>query len=105
MWPFLYNAVFPVLRLLAGIAAIFNPKIAKSFAGKKGIRERLETGLRNRDPLTPLIWFHAPSAGEFIQLQPLLETFLDSEFDCIVTFNSVSAQIWITTYIIGLLTF
>ncbi|MBU2514158.1 3-deoxy-D-manno-octulosonic acid transferase [bacterium] len=42
-----------------------------------------------------LIWFHVPSAGEFLQAQPLLELFLNNDYDCVVTYNSVSAEKWI----------
>ena len=96
MWPFFYNTIaFPLLWLLARIAAIKNQKIKDSIEGKKQIWERLESHLKNRDFDKKLIWFHVPSAGEFLQAQPLLERFLDNGYQCAVTFASISAEKWI----------
>lgn len=96
MWPILYNwFVYPLFWLLAKMIALTNRKIDESLKGKKGAWKRLDANLTSRDFTKKLIWFHAPSAGEFIQVQPLLEKFLDHDYDCIVTFNSVSAEKWI----------
>ncbi len=51
--------------------------------------------MKNRDLSKPLIWFHVPSAGEFLQAQPVLEKFLQNDFDCAVTFNSISGEKWV----------
>ena len=96
MWPFLYNTfLFPLMIVLAYIASFNNKKIKDSLHGKQGLWDRLEKNLKNRDRSQPLIWFHVPSAGEFLQAEPVLERFLQKNFDCIVTFNSVSGEKWV----------
>jgi 3-deoxy-D-manno-octulosonic-acid transferase len=101
MWSFLYNfIIYPLIRFLIVFIVMLSPKLRHSIQGKKGLEDRLQLRLRERDHSRPLIWFHAPSAGEFIQLQPLLETFLNRDYDCIVTYNSISAQIWISKFTI-----
>lgn len=96
IWSLLYNyLVYPLLYLLAQLLALFNQKIKASLIGKKEAWGRLSGAIAKRDPKLHLIWFHAPSAGEFIQLQPLLEKFLTSGFECVVTYNSISAEKWI----------
>lgn len=81
--------------LLATIASPWNKKIKATLEGKRHIWENLQKNLKNRDASKELIWIHAPSAGEFLQGQPLLEKLLDNGFDCVLTFNSISAQKWI----------
>lgn len=99
MWPFLYNILlFRLARFLISLIALLHPKIRSTIQGKRGVHRRLRERLKSRDTGKKLIWFHAPSAGEFIQLQPLLESFLNNDFDCIVTYNSDSARIWIEKY-------
>ncbi len=96
MWPFIYNLVlFPFSILLVRIVSPFNDKIKSSVVGKKSVWKRLPEQLKDKDTKRKLIWFHAPSAGEFIQLQPLLEKFLNNEYECVVTYNSISAEKWI----------
>ncbi|MCG8336052.1 MAG: 3-deoxy-D-manno-octulosonic acid transferase [Proteobacteria bacterium] len=96
MWSFIYNLIlFPLSKLLARIISPFNNKIKSSVIGKKSVWKRLPEQIKNKDNRRKLIWFHAPSAGEFIQLQPLLEKFLNNDFECIVTYNSISAEKWI----------
>ncbi len=102
MWPFLYNFVFfPIIWILAHLFSFRNEKIRESVQGKQGLWERLDTHLSKRDVTRKLIWFHVPSAGEFLQAQPLLELFLNSDYDCVVTYNSISAEKWIRKSKIG----
>jgi 3-deoxy-D-manno-octulosonic-acid transferase len=96
MWPLIYNLfLFPFFRILVLIVSVFNEKIKASVIGKKTVWNRLPEALKYRNNQRKLIWFHAPSAGEFIQLLPLLERFLNTDYECVVTYNSISAEKWI----------
>jgi 3-deoxy-D-manno-octulosonic-acid transferase len=96
MWPLIYNLfLFPFFRILVLIVSVFNEKIKASVIGKKTVWNRLPEALKHRNNQRKLIWFHAPSAGEFIQLLPLLERFLNTDYECVVTYNSISAEKWI----------
>lgn len=96
MWPLIYNWIlFPLFRVLATLAATSNDKIRTSISGKKGVWDRLDKHLEGKVNSRKTIWFHAPSAGEFIQVQPLLEMFLNDDYQCVLTYNSISAEKWI----------
>lgn len=96
MWSIFYNSLlYPLIILTANVISLKNKKMKDSIAGKKGLWDRLEKHVKNRDFSKPLIWFHVPSAGEFLQAQPVLERFLNNDFDCAVTFNSISGEKWV----------
>jgi len=94
VWPILYN-VFAVpamegalcaSRLLGGKAALASQGRARTLTEIAQITETL--GGRS-----PRLWFHAASAGEFLQIRPLIERIRDSHTDAaiFVTFFSPSA--------------
>lgn len=96
IWPFIYNyLIVPVVKLILPVIAGRNTKLGKSIRGKQGCWLTLDEQLKQRDPARKTIWFHAPSAGEYIQLQPLLEVCLNNGYDCAITYNSISAEKWI----------
>ncbi len=96
MWPTLYNLlVLPLLWTASKLASLSNQKIRQSLDGKKDLWSRLDANMQDRDSTKTLIWFHVPSAGEFLQAQPVLEMFLENGLDCAVTFNSVSGEKWV----------
>ncbi|MDH5560445.1 MAG: 3-deoxy-D-manno-octulosonic acid transferase [Deltaproteobacteria bacterium] len=95
MWFSVYNLfVMPAMYASAHLAGLKNEKLKLSIQGKRGIWNRLKEKLKDRDPNDPLVWFHVASAGEFLQAQPVMELFLNHDFDCAVTFNSVSGEKW-----------
>jgi 3-deoxy-D-manno-octulosonic-acid transferase len=77
------------------LAACKNQNLKEGLAGRKGLWQRLEAQLSQRDPNQPLIWFHVSSAGEFLQAQPVLERCLQGGFDCALTFTSVNGYKWL----------
>ncbi len=72
---FLYDTIgLPVM--IAGLGAVspFVPKIRRGFSERRGLWKRLQESLsRCPEEAKPRFWFHASSAGEFIQSRPLLE--------------------------------
>jgi 3-deoxy-D-manno-octulosonic-acid transferase len=70
-------------------------KFRRGLSGRRGIVERYERwSSASRDPARPLVWFHAPSVGEGLQAQPVIELVRARrpDFQIVYTFYSPSAQ-------------
>jgi len=82
MWYFIYNVfLYPLLFSLAKIASSKDQKLKQSLEGKRDLFKRLDEAMKRRDPKRKIIWFHVASAGEYLQSQPVLEKFLNNDFD------------------------
>jgi 3-deoxy-D-manno-octulosonic-acid transferase len=96
IWQLVYSwIVFPVAWLVVHLLALKNQNIKDALEGQKGLWQRLETQLRQRDMKKSLIWFHVSSAGEFLQAQPVFERCMQQGFECALTFTSVNGYKWI----------
>lgn len=81
----------PVLRA----ASAFDDKLARGVAGRREAAEHLERwAARHREPARPLLWFHAPSAGEALMAQATIEAVrcLRPEAQIAFTYFSPSAE-------------
>ena len=70
-------------------------KFRRGLSARRGIVERYERwSSTSRDPARPLVWFHAPSVGEGLQAQPVVELVRARRPDVQIayTFYSPSAQ-------------
>jgi 3-deoxy-D-manno-octulosonic-acid transferase len=92
-WAYAWFAV-PVMQLGLWVAARRNRNLRQGLEGRRGLWQRLDEQLRQRDAQTPLIWFHVASAGEFLQAQPVLERCLAEGYECAVTATSVNGCVW-----------
>ncbi len=84
----LYWLISPILWILLPVFAIFNPKIRHHWlhersSWKEALVRRQEIGDRRKAVL-----FHAASAGEFEQLQPILKKVDRSRYFVLLTFFS-----------------
>ena len=86
----------PAALVLAGLAAIFHPKLRASLWARVGIRKRLREAATRRDTSRPLIWFHVASAGELLQAEPVMNRCRDGGAQVAMTLTSVSGLDWIT---------
>ena len=68
---FLYNIIIRFYQLAIIIASYFNPKAKKWIAGRKGIFDQINAGLKGNN--SPIAWFHCASLGEFEQARPVIE--------------------------------
>lgn len=70
-----YHIVGSTAELLARtVPAGRQGKVWRSLAARNGVIDRWRTWARShRDPARPLVWMHAPSAGEGLQARPVLE--------------------------------
>ena len=69
-----YRAALAVALGVTRLAAPFHAKLARTLAGRSGLRDRLAGwGASQRDRARPLVWFHAPSVGEGLQVRPVIE--------------------------------
>lgn len=60
-------------RPLVTIAAPFSAKLRRGVHGRRGAVERLAEWARtSRDDKRPVVWFHAPSAGESLMAQAII---------------------------------
>ena len=66
-----YEGAALLARALASLAPASGGKVLRSFAARRGVRERYAAFARR--PGHPLLWMHAPSVGEGLQARPVLE--------------------------------
>lgn len=77
------------------VGARFNPKLARAIEGRRGLAGRFAAwGAGSRDARRPLVWFHAPSVGEGLQVKPVLEALRAErpDWQLVYTFFSASAE-------------
>ncbi len=77
------------------VGARFNPKLARALDGRRGLDARVAAwGERSRDTQRPLVWFHAPSVGEGLQVQPVIDALRTAhpDWQLVYTFFSPSAE-------------
>lgn len=77
------------------LGARFDAKLARGLARRRDLASRYAAwAARARVPARPLVWFHAPSVGEGLQVQPVLEALraLHPEWQLAYTFFSPSAE-------------
>ncbi len=71
-----YRALLRTATALAPLGGLFNQKLARTIALRRGVGERLASwGRTSRDMDRPLAWFHAPSVGEGLQAKAVLREF------------------------------
>jgi len=70
----LYRSLQRALRAATPVLARGSFKVARSLAGKRGAARSLAAwGGAHRDATRPAVWLHAPSVGEGLQAQAVLE--------------------------------
>jgi 3-deoxy-D-manno-octulosonic-acid transferase len=68
-----YDVGIQLARPLVNLATPFSPKLRAGVTGRRGARERLvDWGRAHRDPQRPLVWMHAPSVGESLMAQAII---------------------------------
>ena len=71
-----YGALAQLARGAAVVVPDSQSKFLRTLRARRGIRARYrQWGETGRDPSRPLLWMHAPSVGEGLQAQPVLELF------------------------------
>jgi 3-deoxy-D-manno-octulosonic-acid transferase len=66
-----YEGAALLARALASVAPASGGKLLRTFAVRRGVRDRFAAFVRR--PGRPLLWMHAPSVGEGLQARPVLE--------------------------------
>jgi 3-deoxy-D-manno-octulosonic-acid transferase len=66
-----YEGAALLARALASVAPASGGKLLRTFAVRRGVRDRFAAFARR--PGWPLLWMHAPSVGEGLQARPVLE--------------------------------
>jgi 3-deoxy-D-manno-octulosonic-acid transferase len=70
----LYRVSARIAAALVPLAGLAHEKVARSHRGRRGAVERLAAwGRSSRDPSRPLVWLHAPSVGEGLQAESVLQ--------------------------------
>ena len=91
----MYSAAVRLLQALADVAPAGESKFARALRARRGLlASYAEWGSRERDPSRPLLWLHAPSVGEALQAQPVLQLLRERnpEVQLAYTFFSPSAE-------------
>ncbi len=69
-----YDAAVQLARPLLRIAAPFSTKLRDGLNGRRGARDHLIAWARqHRDRSQPLVWMHAPSVGESLMAQAIID--------------------------------
>lgn len=90
-----YRALLRTATVLAPLGGLFDEKLARTIALRRGVGDRLtKWGRTSRDPARPLAWFHAPSVGEGLQAKAVIDEFRRRHADWQVayTYFSPSAE-------------
>ena len=86
-----YQAAISVGRTLVPVLALFDAKLHRGHAGRRGAVLRLTAWAAHaRDPARPLMWFHAPSVGEGLQAESVLQRVRDRHPDWQYVFTHFS---------------
>jgi 3-deoxy-D-manno-octulosonic-acid transferase len=69
----IYGTVGSLAKTVASVGVPGNGKLARSINARRGVLARYTAfGEQGRDRTRPLVWFHAPSVGEGLQVTPVL---------------------------------
>ena len=90
-----YRLAVAAAAVGGSVGARFNAKLARGIEGRRGLGARYaDWAHHGRDPRRPLVWFHAPSVGEGLQVKPVLEALRAQvpEWQLLYSFFSPSAE-------------
>jgi 3-deoxy-D-manno-octulosonic-acid transferase len=97
LWKLSYRLLMqPLLWQVLQQQAKRKPNLRAAIAGREGLWERLDLALQQRDWRQPLLWFHAASAGEILQAEPVIRRLPLGQVQIVLTYSSVNAERWIT---------
>src|SRR5690242_19346924 len=69
-----YRTGVRIATALLPVAARLSPKLGKAHRARAGVLERFgRWAATHRDPERPLAWFHAPSVGEGLQAEAVMQ--------------------------------
>ena len=92
-----YAAAAGAARAAAALAPAGDGKIRSSLRARRDIRARFAAwGAHGRDARRPLVWLHAPSVGEGLQVRPVVARLRERRPDVQIayTFFSPSAEVY-----------
>jgi 3-deoxy-D-manno-octulosonic-acid transferase len=90
-----YTFAGNLAQALTSIAPAGESKFARGLSARRGLIRRVQQWATvHRDPVRPLVWFHAPSVGEGLQALPVIELLRARHPDIQIayTFYSPSAE-------------
>ncbi len=90
-----FGLALPLALGLARALSLAFPKLQAGQRARQGVWKRLERLSTRRNPAQPLLWFHVASAGEFLQMEPLLRRARERGAQLAVTVTSVSGLRWL----------
>jgi 3-deoxy-D-manno-octulosonic-acid transferase len=90
LFQFIYNILTGLLYPFLLVASFFHSKLGASRNGQRDIWQKLDAFNNKRIPGKKVIWLHAASAGEFEQLQPLINRLFNRNYHLVQTVTSVT---------------
>lgn len=88
-----YRAAIRVATTLLPLAALGNAKLRKAHQARAGVLDRARAwGTAHRDRSRPLVWFHAPSVGEGLQAESVIQAARAAHPDWQVAYTHFSSS-------------
>jgi len=94
----LYPLLIVVILLLAILSLPFSRKMRKGFLPRVLAGRTLRAAFVRRDSTHPLVWFHAASAGELLQAEPIMARLREQNIQLMVSLSSISAVGWLDRF-------
>jgi len=89
----IYRGAIRVARAFLPLAALLNAKLRKAHVARAGVLDRGRAGgAAHRDTSRPLVWFHAPSVGEGLQAESVIEVARAAHPDWQVAYTHFSSS-------------
>lgn len=88
-----YRGGIRIATALLPMAARVSPKLGRAHRARRGVLERFRTWAQtHRDPARPLAWFHAPSVGEGLQAEAVMQALRAARPDWQVAYTHFSSS-------------
>jgi len=88
-----YRVAVRSATALLPLAARLSPKLARAHEARAGVLARLRAwGAKGRDTHRPLVWFHAPSVGEGLQAEAVMQALRVARPDWQVAYTHFSSS-------------
>lgn len=88
-----YRGAIRFASAVLPLVAWVDPKLSRAHNGRAGVLERVRAwAAAKRDPKRPLVWFHAPSVGEGLQAEAVMQALKKARPDWQLAYTHFSSS-------------